>query len=431
MNYSKNDFSINKSKIKKQILNSLHTILYNILSLIKWIAISTIVGVVVSGFATLFAFTINLATNTRENNPWLLFCLPIGGVLIVTIYALCGMKKDRGTNLVLSSICHDDNVPLRMAPLIFIGTAITHLFGGSAGREGAALQIGGSIGNALAHIFKIDEYDKKVIIMCGMSAAFAAVFGTPMAAAIFSIEVISIGVMYYAALVPCIFSAIIASTFASNMGINPERFKIDAIVNLSLVNVGKVILLALVCALVSALFCHLLHIVPKIYSRLFKNHYLRIIIASILIIFINVILNTNDYQGAGIEVIDKAMNGNALPYAFFIKMLLTALTIGAGFKGGEIIPTFFIGATLGCSLGNILGISPSLCAALGMIGLFCGVTNCPITSALISFELFGYHAISFFLIVISISYMMSGYSGLYKDQKILYGKTKAKYLNLK
>ena len=151
--------------------------------------------------------------------------------------------------------------------------------------------------------------------------------------------------------------------------------------------------------------------------------------ASIFIILINLILHTNDYQGAGIDVIDRAMNGKAVPYAFLIKILLTVLTIGAGFKGGEIIPSFFIGATLGCTLGNILGISPSLCAALGMIGIFCGVTNCPITSALISFELFGYHAISFFLIIISISYMMSGYSSLYKDQKILYGKTKAKYLN--
>lgn len=405
------------------------TTLINLITLIKWIIISTIVGIVVSGFATLFAFTINLVTTTRENNPWLLFCLPIGGIAIVGIYTLCGMKKDRGTNLVLSSICHDDNVPLRMAPLIFIGTAITHLCGGSAGREGAALQIGGSIGNALASVIKLDEYDKKVVIMCGMSAAFAAVFGTPMAAAIFSIEVISVGVMYYAALVPCIFAAIIASTFASNMGIHPERFHIDKLINLSIANVGKVILIALICALISSIFCYLLHITPKLYSKFFKNHYVRIIIASILIIIINLVLQTNDYQGAGVDIIDKAMNGSAVPYAFLIKMILTALTIGAGFKGGEIIPSFFIGATLGCTLGHLLGISPSLCAALGMIGIFCGVTNCPITSALISFELFGYHAISFFLIVISISYMMSGYSGLYKDQKILYGKTKAKYLN--
>ena len=429
MDNSKNYFSIDKTTLKNHFTNSFNNIAHNLLSLVKWITISTIVGIVVSGFATLFAYTINLATTTRENNPWLLFFLPLGGILIEAIYTLCGMKKDRGTNLVLSSICHDDNVPLRIAPLIFIGTAITHLFGGSAGREGAALQIGGSIGNALASVIKIDEYDKKVIIMCGMSAAFAAVFGTPMAAAIFSIEVISIGVMYYAALVPCIFSAIIASNFASNMGIHPERFKIDALIDLNVITIAKVIVLALACALVSVIFCKLLHTMPKIYSKLFKNYYIRIIVASILIILINLIFQTNDYQGAGIDVIDKAMNGSAVPYAFLIKILLTTLTIGAGFKGGEIIPSFFIGATLGCTLGNILGISPSLCAALGMIGIFCGVTNCPITSALISFELFGYHAISFFLIIISISYMMSGYSSLYKDQKILYGKTKAKYLN--
>ena len=415
--------------IKQDTIQSFKNIYSNLLSLIKWIILATIVGIIVGLVATGFAHTVNLATNLRQSYPWLLYCLPIGGIIIIASYTLCGIKHARGTNLVLSSIAKSDKIPIAMTPLIFIGTAITHLCGGSAGREGAALQIGGSIGNALASIIKIDEYDKKVIIMCGMSAAFSAVFGTPMAAAIFSIEVISIGIMYYAALVPCIFASLIASNFSAHMGIHAESFHINKITKLTIPNAGKIILLALICALVSELFCYLLHIAPRIYSIFFTNPYIRIIVASAIIIIINLILNTTDYQGAGVNIIEKAMNEEALPYAFIIKMLLTAITIGGGFKGGEIIPSFFIGATLGCTIGHLLGISPSLCAALGMIGIFCGVTNCPITSALISFELFGYHAMPFFLIVISISYMMSGYSGLYNEQKIIYDKTKAKYLN--
>lgn len=351
--------------------------------------------------------------------------LPIGGIFIISLYSLFNLKTDPGTNRILTSINNNDNILLRMAPLIFIATFVTHLFGGSAGRAGALLQIGGSIGYFLASICKFDDKDKKVITMCGMSSAFAAVFGTPIAATILAIEVCCIGTMYYSALVPCIFASLISSTLSSYLGITAENFKIIGTFNFNTVNTLKVILIALICAAVSSLFCYSLRTSRSLFNKYIKNNYIIIVVASFIIIILNKLLQTTDYMGTGIHVINEAINGESKPYAFIIKLLLTSITIGAGFKGGEIFPSFFIGATLGCTLGNILGISPSLCATLGLIGVFCGVTNCPITSILLAFELFGYKSVPFFLIVISITYMMSGYNSLYEKQNFLYKKTKA------
>ena len=203
-----------------------------------------------------------------------------------------------------------------MAPLIFITTIITHLFGGSVGREGAALQMGGSIGNVLGRIFKFDEKDKRVIVMCGMSAAFAAVFGTPMSAAIFAMEVVSVGVMYYAALVPCVFSVIIASRFATNMGINTETFNINSIPNFNLFSGIKIIILAVICAGVSVLFCIVFHKTGDFYRKYIKNPYYRIFTAGIVVVIITLLVGNTDYNGAGIQVIERAIAGETVPYAF-------------------------------------------------------------------------------------------------------------------
>jgi H+/Cl- antiporter ClcA len=187
-------------------------------------------------------------------------------------------------------------------------------------------------------------------------------------------------------------------------------------------NILKILLLAIACALISMLFCFCLQTFPKIYEKYFKNPYIKIVVGAIIIIILNLLLQTTDYMGLSGHLIPKSIDGDVAIYAFIIKLLLTALTIGCGFKGGEIMPALVIGATLGCTMGNILGLSPALCAVLGMAGLFCGVTNCPITSILLSFELFGYTHVSYFLIVIAISYMMSGYNSLYREQTILYNK---------
>lgn len=406
-------------------------IMKNLAVFIRWGIFSAFVGLFVGAFSTLFAFCLRQVTSFRTENPWLILCLPLAGVVIVFLYGVFRYKNDKGTNMVLSSIHAEAEVPFRMAPLIFISTIITHLFGGSAGREGAALQLGGSIGQQLGKLFRFDEKDQRIVVMCGMSAAFSAIFGTPIAASIFSMEVVSVGVMYYAALVPCVFSSLVASKFANHMGIGPNVFKIRQMPLFEVVPSLKVIGLALCCAALSVVFCMALHSLGDFYRNKLKNPYIRIIVSSLVIIVLTIILQTDDYMGAGVPVIQRAIQGNVEPLAFVWKIVFTALTLEAGFKGGEIVPSFFVGATFGCLFGHIVGISPSLCAAVGMMSVFCGVTNCPITSMLIAFELFGYHGVPFFLLGISVSYLMSGYYGLYHDQTIVYSKYKTEYINRK
>lgn len=406
-------------------------IMRNLAVFIRWGIFSAFVGLFVGAFSTLFAFCLRQVTSFRTENPWLILCLPLAGVVIVFLYGVFRYKNDKGTNMVLSSIHAEAEVPFRMAPLIFISTIITHLFGGSAGREGAALQLGGSIGQQLGKLFRFDEKDQRIVVMCGMSAAFSAIFGTPIAASIFSMEVVSVGVMYYAALVPCVFSSLVASKFANHMGIGPNVFKIRQMPLFEVVPSLKVIGLALCCAALSVVFCMALHSLGDFYRNKLKNPYIRIIVSSLVIILLTIILQTDDYMGAGVPVIQRAIQGNVEPLAFVWKIVFTALTLEAGFKGGEIVPSFFVGTTFGCLFGHIVGISPSLCAAVGMMSVFCGVTNCPITSMLIAFELFGYHGVPFFLLGISVSYLMSGYYGLYHDQTIVYSKYKTEYINRK
>lgn len=406
-------------------------IMRNLAVFIRWGIFSAFVGLFVGAFSTLFAFCLRQVTSFRTENPWLILCLPLAGVVIVFLYGVFRYKNDKGTNMVLSSIHAEAEVPFRMAPLIFISTIITHLFGGSAGREGAALQLGGSIGQQLGKLFRFDEKDQRIVVMCGMSAAFSAIFGTPIAASIFSMEVVSVGVMYYAALVPCVFSSLVASKFANHMGIGPNVFKIRQMPLFEVVPSLKVIGLALCCAALSVVFCMALHSLGDFYRNKLKNPYIRIIVSSLVIILLTIILQTDDYMGAGVPVIQRAIQGNVEPLAFVWKIVFTALTLEAGFKGGEIVPSFFVGATFGCLFGHIVGISLSLCAAVGMMSVFCGVTNCPITSMLIAFELFGYHGVPFFLLGISVSYLMSGYYGLYHDQTIVYSKYKTEYINRK
>ena len=398
----------------------------------KWVFFAIITGVVVGSFGILFAKSMNFVTELRNKYDFIVFFLPVIGIVIVAMYSFAVKgRKDRGTNAVISAVSSTEDLPFRVAPLIFIATVLTHLGGGSAGREGAALQLGGSIGNFIGKIFRIDENDRKVIIMCGMSAAFSALFGTPMAASIFAVEVISVGILHYSAWVPCVFSALVASRFASDMGIRAEHFNIIDVAELNVPNAFKIVVLALVCAIVSIAFCYVLHYTDRFLKKIISNAYIRVFAAGTAIVLAGLLFGTTDYFGAGVNVIERAIEGDVIWYAFIAKMLFTAVTLSAGYKGGEIVPSFFVGATLGCLLGHIMGISPSMCAAVGMIALFCGVTNCPMTSLLISFELFGYEVVPFFLMAVAVSYMMSGYTGLYKDQKIMYSKSKTKYINKK
>lgn len=411
--------------IKHKIKHNAHRALVSL----KWIIFAIIVGVIVGLCGTAFYFALSLVTVLRTQNTWLIFLLPLGGVGIVAMYRILHNEKDTGTNLVISAIHSDDELPLRMAPLIFVSTLITHLFGGSAGREGAALQMGGSIGNALGKLFRFDDKDKHVMIMCGMSAAFSALFGTPMAAAILPMEMVSVGVMYYIALLPCVISSLVAHGIAYSFGVSNELFLIHYIPKFTIVSAIEISILAILCALVSILFCVLLHKSEDLYKRFFANPYIRAIAGGCIIIVLTLLVGNQDYNGTGINIISHCINGTVRPEAFLLKMIFTALTLGAGYKGGEIVPSFFTGAAFGCLFGNLLGFSPTLCTAVGMTAVFCGVTNCPITSLLISFELFGYDGMPYFLLATALSYMLSGYFGLYRSQKIVYSKYKTNYIN--
>ena len=411
--------------IRHKIKHNAHRALVSL----KWIIFAIIVGAIVGLCGTAFYFALSLVTVLRTQNTWLIFLLPLGGLGIVAMYRFLHNEKDTGTNLVISAIHSDDELPLRMAPLIFVSTLITHLFGGSAGREGAALQMGGSIGNALGKLFRFDDKDKHVMIMCGMSAAFSALFGTPMAAAILPMEMVSVGVMYYIALVPCVISSLVAHGIAYSFGVSNEMFIIRSIPKFGIITSIEISVLAILCALVSILFCVLLHKSEDLYKRFFTNPYIRVIAGGCIIIVLTLLVGNQDYNGTGINIIEHCINGTVRPEAFLLKMIFTALTLGAGYKGGEIVPSFFTGATFGCLFGNLLGFSPTLCTAVGMTAVFCGVTNCPITSLLISFELFGYDGMPYFLLATALSYMLSGYFGLYRSQKIVYSKYKTNYIN--
>lgn len=403
--------------------------LTHFLIFLKWIAIAVIVGLIVGGFSILFGKSMNFVTSFRQQHEFIIYFLPLAGIFIVAVYRLCNYEENKGTNTVIANLHAQDDIPFRTAPLIFISTVITHLCGGSAGREGAALQLGGSLGNVMGKLIRLDENDRRITVMCGMSAAFSALFGTPMAAAIFSIEVGSVGIMHYSALVPCVFASVIASRFAVNMGIHPESFRVEDIPYINIENTAKIVIICVICALVSGIFCITLHKTGKLLKKYIENSYVRIAAAAVLIVAATKLIGSTDYLGAGIDVIEKAVEGDVVPYAFILKILFTAVTLGAGFKGGEIVPSFFIGATLGCLLGQLLGISPSFCAALGMTAIFCGATNCPLASILISFELFGYDGAVFFMMASAISFMMSGYYGLYSEQRIMYSKTRTQYIN--
>lgn len=406
-----------------------HTVWNRVILLARWLLFSVITGGCLGLTGTFFGKSVAYVTELRTAHPWILFGLPFGGLLIVWMYRWETKQERSSTNRVLDAIHAEKEIPIKTAPLIFVSTVLTHLFGGSAGREGAALQLGGSIGNFLGKCFRIDENDRRVVIMCGMSAAFSALFGTPMAAAVFSMEVVSVGIMHYAALVPCVLSSYIAGAIAESFGMTGEHFVIEEIPELTVISGGKILLLGFLCAAVSILFCVVLHKTEHLFHDKIRNPFLRAFAAGCLIIALTVLLRTTDYLGSGMHIIEEAMEGDVIWAAFLLKIIFTAVTLAGGFKGGEIVPTFFVGATFGCLAGKLLGISPSLAAACGMTAVFCGVTNSPVSSLLIGLEMFGFEGAPYLFLSLSVSYMQSGYYGLYHSQRIVYSKVKTEFIN--
>lgn len=396
----------------------------------KWSLIGILVGIVLGVVASSFHHAVDIGATLFSKYDFILYLMPLAGIVIAAMYKCSDMENDIGTNSAILSIREDKDIKLRTAPLIYISSVLTHATGGSSGREGAALQLGSSIGAYIGKLLKLDKNDIKIIIMCGMSASFSALFGTPITAAIFSIELIEVGIMHYSSLVPCMISAITGFFTSQLMKITPTAFELSVIPEVTPVNIVKIIILSALSAAISILFCLALTFAGKLFKKI-PNSMLRAFIGGIIVILATLLLGTRDYNGAGMFVIERAVNGEAHPMAFLIKIIMTAITLGTGYKGGEIVPTFFIGSTFGCFCASILGIDPGFGAAVGMVAIFCGVTNCPLASMFLAMELFGGKGMIFFAISCATSFMLSGYTGLYKEQKIVYSKTKPMFIDRK
>ena len=389
----------------------------------RWLVIALVVGCVVGPAGAAFHHAVEWATETRLSHPWLLYCLPLAGLAIVGLYHHFDMESDGGTECVLESVREPRYLRLTMVPLIFAATTLTHLCGGSAGREGAALQIGGGLSAAVGRFVKLDEQDERIATMTGMSAGFSALFGTPLAAAVFAMEVETVGTMQYSAIVPCFLSSLLANIIAHRLGCPGTSFLVHGGVVVTQGNLGKLILLGGLCGMLANLFCRSMHGFHMLYSRCCKERWTRAVAGGVLVIVLTLLFGT-DYNGAGMDIIAQALEGRAMPWAFVLKMLFTGATLAAGYKGGEIVPSFFVGATFGCLFAPVLGLSSSFCAAVGMVSVFCGVTNSPLTSILLGYELFNGVSVAPLALAVAVSYMLSGYTGLYHQQKIMYSKTK-------
>lgn len=401
-----------------------------ILTFLKFSIIAGFTGLLGGAIGGAFHKTVEIATEFRGEHLWLIWLLPIAGLLIVFLYRLLKLKTDPGTNRIIKTVRTEEEIPLSMAPLIFISTAITHLFGGSAGREGAALQLGGSIGFASGKLFKLDEKNMPLVVMCGMSAVFSALFGTPLTAVFFAMEVISVGVIYYSALVPCAIASYVALFVSSLYGNEPIRLIPSFVPETSFVSLLQVSAIAASCAVLSIIFCTVMKY-SHIYSeKLIKNDYLRIFVGGLAVTLLTFAIGNYDYNGAGMNIVENAINGEVVPYAFALKMVFTALTISFGFKGGEIVPTLFIGATFGATIGPLFGLPASFSATVGIVALFVGVVNSPMATVILAIELFGSNGLLLYAAAIFISFMLSGYYSLYSGQKIIYSKLKAEYINI-
>ena len=395
---------------------------------ITWSVLSVLIGSTVGAVGFSFDKALEIAAELRGAHNWFLFLLPAAGVAIVWLYHLCGVDSPIGTNRILMSAERGDEVGLRVAPMIFLATFLTHVTGGSAGREGAALQLGGSIANFIGRFMEklhLKRPDLRIVTMSGMAAGFSALFGAPLASAIFSLEVTN-NVIQYSAFYPCMLSAVIAKVVSGALGGKPVRFSLTQVPVLSPAVVGKVILLALLTAGLAILFVWTMEKSGHLYKKYLKNPYVRVLAGAVFVIGLSLLEGSGDYNGAGMDIINRAVGGEAVWYAFLFKLLLTAVTLGAGFKGGEIVPTLFAGSTFGCVVASLVGLPAPFAASLCMMALFCGVTNCPIASIFLAFELFGSEGLVLYGLACAVSYLLSGQFSLYTAQTLRFSKLEMK-----
>ena len=381
-------------------------------------AISLLVGIVCGLVGTFFVKSISAVTLLRENNGWILYLLPVCGLVLTFIYKLL-KENGIGTNHIIKSVRTEEKVSPLLSLAVFSGTVLSHFGGASVGREGAALQLGGSIGELFAEKFKISEDYRRIIVMSGMSGLFSALFGTPIAAFVFVLEVVRIGKRCLVAIVPAFISSITAFLIANKLGVEPERFPVNEFPDFSFEILWKFVLISVVGAFVSWIFVNALHKTEKIFGKAIKNEYIRVVAGGLIIILLTKILGTTDYNGGGINVVHHVFTHGEVNYeAFLLKIVFTAISVGAGYKGGEIVPTIFIGGTLGGAGALLLGLDPAFGGAIGITALFSGVTNCPFATVILACEMFGIEGVGYYLIASAISFTLSGKISLYNGRKM-------------
>ena len=393
-----------------------------LITFIKWGLFGLLMGAWGGLLGAGFHHLLHFVTHLRQEHTWLIFLLPVAGLLSVGIYTIFRQRSNRGTNEIIDAILSGGEVSAYVSPTIVLASTVTHLFGGSAGREGAALQIGASNATLISRGLRLEARDRRVFIMSGMSAVFAGLFGTPLTATLFCMEFVSVGTLFSPALLPCYISAFTASKVSGLLGVHAEGILLETATAVTIGNVWRFLILAVLVSLVGVLMCWLFHKAEHLAQHHVKNPWIRIVIGGCLIMGLTLLVGDQRYNGAGMDMALGAVEGHADWFDFILKMLFTAITLAAGFKGGEIVPTFCIGATFGCVVGGLLGLDPGICGALGLIGLFCCATNSPFASIVLSIEMFGGANLHLFALVCVICFVLSGQGGLYSSQMHIFDK---------
>ena len=418
-------------KIKEWFLHYKEAIRVSLLALFRWTLLAVCTGVLCGGIGTLFHLAVEWVTEQRTEHVWLLWLLPAAGIAITALYKATGCVG-KGTNDVLRAVQDGSSVTPWLVPAIFLGTVLTHLCGGSAGREGAALQMGGSIGWNVGKLLHLSDYVRRTATISGMAAFFSALFGTPLTAALFAMMVEDVGLTFTSAFMPAFTSALIAYGVSLFFGIAPTNFVLNSIPHLTLETALQTALLGIACAAVTRLFCWTLHTLEHQLPRRMPNPWLRAFAGGAAVVAFSYLFGVGRYNGAGMAVIaDAVEQGTALPWDFLCKIFLTALTLAVGFKGGEVVPSFYIGATFGCIAGPWLGLPAGFAGAIGLVCVFCGATNALIPSILLGFELFGGQGLELIALGCGVCYMLSGHHGLYSSQTFVTNKLRPEYASHK